>query len=391
MTNKIATLFLALLLLNACSAYRQGLPIAGCAEETETINSGYSRADELQQAMERLTKSGVPGCAVAVYSEEGWWAGASGLAKIEGNIPMQTCHLQYLQSISKTYMAVAVLKLYEQGRVGLDAPLTDYLPEKYSRYLADAGKVTVRMLLSHTSGLPEYNFSPAYVTYLLQHPDHRFSPEDYLKYIDGKPLDFEPGSRYSYRNTNYLILALLTDAITGDHARFIAETIFAPLGLSHTFYRSEPGYLNYPELANAYWDRHSDGLLENASQLQRNNVASLIGDDGIVTTPVEAVKFLKGLMEGELLAPSTLEQMQNWVLDKKGNPRYGLGLGYSTIRGKEAVGHSGGGIGAGCELHYFPEKKLYLFIAINLGTVTGSPLHEGAGKARDEVFEVLLR
>lgn len=249
----------------------------------------------------------------------------------------------------------------------------------------------MRMLLNHTSGIPEYNFSPAYVSYLLQHPDHIFSQEDYLKYIDGKPLDFEPGSRYSYRNTNYVALALMTDALTGDHARFITETIFLPLGLDNTFYRSQPGYLNYPELVNAYWDRYSDGVLENASLLQRNNVASLVGEDGIVTTPLEAVKFLKALMEGQLLAPSTLEQMQTWVTDSKGNPRYGLGLGRNLILGKEAIGYSGGGIGAGCELRYFPEKKLYMFIAINLGTVTESPLHEEAGKARDALFAILLK
>ncbi|MCO6488047.1 MAG: beta-lactamase family protein [Phaeodactylibacter sp.] len=391
MSNKIITWAFPLFILSACSVHQQGLPVTGCQEETDAINSGYSKAAALKQAMHRLTKSGVPGCAMAVYSEEGWWAGAAGLAKIEGGVSMQTCHLQYLQSVAKTYMAVAVLKLYEQGRVNLDAPFTEYLPEKYSRFVADAGKITVRMLLNHTSGVPEYNFSPAYVTYLLQHPNHIFSPEDYLKYIDGKPLDFEPGSRYAYRNTNYVLLALMVDALTGDHARFMSETIFAPLGLSHTFYRSQPGYLSYPELANTYWDRYSDGVLENASQLQRNNVASLAGDDGIVATPVEAVRFLKGLMEGELLATSTLEQMQTWVSDKKGIPRYGLGLGHDTILGQTAIGHSGGGIGAGCELRYFPEKKLYVFIAINLGTVTDSPLHVEASKARGELFEVLLR
>lgn len=390
MTQNIPIWYFILLFLSGCSAYQQGLPIAACAGEEDIINPGYSMAGKLERAMQQITRSGVPGCAVAVYSEEGWWAGASGLAKIEGGAPMQACHLQYLQSVAKTYMAVAVLKLYEQGKVNLDAPFTEYLPKKYSRYITDAGRITVRMLLNHTSGIPEYNFSPAYVICLLQHPDHLFSPEDYLKYIDGKPLDFEPGSRYSYRNTNYVILALLTDAITGDHSRFITETIFNPLGLSNTFYRGQPGYLNYPELANTYWDRHSDGVLENVSLLQRNNVASLIGDDGMVATPVEAVKFLKGLMEGELLAPSTLEQMQSWVFDGNGAPRYGLGLGYATIRGQAAIGHSGGGIGSGCELRYFPQKKLYLFIAINLGTVTDSPLHEEAAKAREDLFAALL-
>jgi hypothetical protein len=67
--------------------------------------------------------------------------------------------------------------------------------------------------------------------------------------------------------------------------KLISEVIFKPLGLTNTFYRNEPGYLKYPEIVNSYWDRYSDGILENASQLQRMNVSTLVGDDGIVTTP----------------------------------------------------------------------------------------------------------
>ncbi len=246
------------------------------------------------------------------------------------------------------------------------------------------------MLLNHTSGIPEYNFAPAYVSYLLQHPDPVYEPEDYLKYIEGKPQDFAPGSRFSYRNTNYLLLALMTDAITGDHARFISGTILKPLSLMNTFYRAEPSYLTYPTLVNAYWDRHSDGIVENVSLLQRTNVSCLVGDDGIVTTATDAVKFLKGLMEERILSSSTLTLMKTWVTDKKGNPTYGLGLDHSIFSGHEAFGHSGGGIGAGCQLYYFPEKKVYMFISINFGTVTESPISRIAEKALDKIYKSLL-
>lgn len=161
----------------------------------------------------------------------------------------------------------------------------------------------------------------------------------------------------------------MTDALTGDHIRFITKTIFELLGLTYAFYRHEPAYLGYPELTNTYWDRYSNG---------------------IVATPVEAVKFMKGLMEGKLLSPSTLAEMQSWVTASDGNPRYGLGLGYATFNGQTAYGHSGGGIGAGCELRYFLEKDLYVFVAINLGAVTESPLHEGAAEARYGLFGVLV-
>lgn len=389
MKKEIAILSLTVL-MHSCSLYTQDLEINTCADESIS-NPAYSKAIELEHAMNEITKEGVPGIAMAVYSDEGWWLGAKGLAKIEDRTPMQSCHLQYLQSVAKTYMAVAVLKLYEQGVVDLDAPMTEYLPLRYSKYITDAEKISVRMLLNHTSGIPEYNSVPAYVSYLLQHPNYIFDPEDYLKYIKGKALDFEPGSKYSYRNTNYVLLAFMVDALSGDHTQFIADNIFIPLGLSNTFYRNDSAYLNYDRLVNTYWDRYGDGIVENVSQMQKSNVSSLIGDDGIVATPLDAVKFLKGLMQGELLLNSTLEEMMIWVNNRHGNPAYGLGLAQANVQGATAYGHTGGGLGAGCELYYFPEKNIYVFLAINLGTVTDSPLHEGAGKVRDKIYDILFR
>ena len=389
MTNRLIIIVIVTLLAG-CSVYRPQLSITSCTGEVSAVNS-FSKGDQLQSAMDKLVSKGIPGAAIAVYSESGWFTASAGYAKLEDQTPMKACHLQYLQSIAKTYLAVGILKLYEQGKIALDSPCTNYLPQQYSQYIKDAGKVTVRMLLNHTSGIAEYNSAPAYVSLLLQQPDHHFTPEDYLKYIKEKSLEFTPGSKHAYRNTNYVILALLMDAITGDHAKYLSENIFKLLGLSNTFYRDDAGYLTYPLLTNSYWDRNSNGIIENVSLLQRNNVAGLIGDDGIVATPADAVKFLKGLMQGDLLKKSTLDTMMIWVNDKSGNPTYGLGLDHSKFLEHEAYGHSGGGIGAGCQLYYFPGKDLYVFIAINLGTVTDSPLHASAAATLDEIYGILLK
>ena len=379
-----------ILMLNSCASYLQDLNVTACTSSQE-INSNYSKAKEIRPVIDQLVTEGIPGCALAIYSNEGWWTYSAGVAKIENSTPMEVCHLQYLQSVSKTYMAVGILKLYEQGKIDFQAPMTNYLPEKYARYITNGNRVTIQMLLNHTSGIPEYNFQPDYVATLLQHPDYKFEPEDYLRYIEGKPLDFEPGSKYSYRNTNYVLLALIADALTGDHTAFLSEIIFKPLGLTNTFYRHESGYLNYSQLVNSYWDRYSNSIVENVSQMQRNNVAALVGDDGIVSTPVDAVKFLRGVMEGQLLQPATLELMKTWVNDSKGNPAYGLGLDYTLFQGEVAYGHSGGGIGAGCNLYYFPKQNIYIFIAINLGTVTDSPIHNVAEKSVDKFYGALLK
>jgi D-alanyl-D-alanine carboxypeptidase len=380
--------FIAILFCS-CNKYVAEIHTAACENPGKSVS--YAESHDLDQVLQEIVDNGVPGVVMAIQTDEGLWESAKGYAKIEDKTSMQLCHLQYLQSVSKTYMAVAILKLYEEGKIILDEPIKKYLPQKYYRYLTGADAVTVRMLLNHTSGIPDYNFRPAYVTYLLQHPNHYFVPEDYLKYIKGKKLDFPPGSKHVYSNINYVILSMIADSLAGDHAKLINDVIFKPLGLVHTFYRGDPGYLKFSELPNSYWDRYSDGILENASQLQRMNVSTLVGDDGIVTTPVDAIRFLQGLVEGKLVSDSTLRQMKTWVNNAKGDPIYGLGLVHFSKNGHEAFGHSGGGIGAGCDLYYFPEKHLYYFIAINLGTVTDSPLHVKLLKLRDELFDIMLK
>jgi D-alanyl-D-alanine carboxypeptidase len=350
----------------------------------------HPKSIALQQAMDKLTAVGIPGVVAAIYEEGNLWPLSSGLAKIEGQVPIQPCHLVYTQSIAKSYMAVVIMQLTEEGKIDLNGKISDYLPKEILAMLSHANGITIKMLLNHTSGLPEYNYDPTYVTRLLQNPKRIFQAEEYIQYITGKDLDFEPGSRYSYRNTNYVLLALIADGITGDHGKYMEEQIFEKLGLKKTYYRIQQGDSYGDRLVNGYWDRYSDGIVENASVLQNTNVASMVGDDGIITTAEEAILFLKGLMEGKLVSNESLNLMKEWVLDKKGDPQYGLGLDYTTFLREPAIGHSGGGLGSGSQLYYFPEKEIYMFFGINLGTVTDSPIHQDAEKILEEIYGVVL-
>lgn len=388
---KILTFSILLFLTASCSKQNWEIPTNACTL-TENINSDYSKAAQLQAIMDKNTQGGLPGVAVAVYSPEGYWAGASGIAKIEDRTPMQPCHLQYSQSVAKTYMAVAILKLNEAGKIDLDEKITKYLPEDVTKKVTGADQVSVRMLLNHTSGIAEYNFDPAYVSYLLEHPLHVFTTMDYLDFIDGDPMQFAPGSKRRYTNTNYLLLALIGDQLTGDHAKFIRDEIFKPLGLMHSFYRDDANYLNQPDLVNTYWDRYSNGVIENCSAMQKVNVGSLIGDDGIIAAPIDYVNFLKGLFEGQLLTPSSMDQMLTFVKNDTGKYTYGYGLGISYNPYKEQViySHSGGGIGAGCELGYLPDYGTYYFMSINFGTVLSSPITDKAKDIRDAILDVLI-
>lgn len=388
---KYFSILLFILFITSCS--KQTWEIAGnpCTFQDE-INADYSKAGQLQNLLDKYAGIGLPGVAMAVYSPEGFWAGSAGYAKLENKTLMQPCHLQYSQSVSKTYLAVAMLKLSEQGQINLDEKITAYLPAEVTKKVTGAEKVTVRQLMNHTSGIAEYNDKPAYVSYLLQHPLYVFTTMDYLDYIEGDDMQFEPGSKLRYTNTNYLLLALIGDQLTGDHAKYLRDQIFKPLGLANSYYRDNTDYLNQPGLVNSYWDRYSNSSLENCSAMQKVNVGSLIGDDGIIAAPADYVSFLKALFEDQLLTPSSMDQMLTFVKNDTGQYAYGYGLGISNDPYKEhnVYGHSGGGIGAGCLLEYVPDKDTYFFIAINIGTIISSPVTEKAANIREEILDVIL-
>ena len=125
-------LFLSILLLPILALAQSTKKGLGCNPGI-TINPSYSKAKAVQEVMDKYTVKDLPGISIAIYSEtEGWWAGASGYSKTEDKTPMNICHLQYTQSVSKPYMAVAILKLHEQGKIELDVPFTKYLPQTYS-------------------------------------------------------------------------------------------------------------------------------------------------------------------------------------------------------------------------------------------------------------------
>jgi D-alanyl-D-alanine carboxypeptidase len=356
------------------------------------INNSYAKSDSLHTVMKRYTRVGLPGVALAVYSEkDGWWAGTEGYSNTEKKKAMQNCNLQYLQSVSKSYMAVAIMQLREQGKISLDDPISKYLPAKYARDVKNAAKITVRMLLNHTSGVAEYSTDPAFVSYVMEHPTQKLTTDFVIGAIRGKEPMFAPGARHGYTNTNYELLAVIADVITGDHAAYIAKNIFAKLGLKNTFYRNDPNYLHYNNLTDSYWDVLNTGRPANISAIQRANVASYIGDDGIVCTPVDAVKFLKGLTEGKLVSEASLKEMQQWVNGNDGKPIYGLGLEFFEAGGIQAYGHSGGGVGAGCILLYIPVAKTYVFLATNIGTLFAGDLPAKADQLKNELLFTLLQ
>lgn len=349
------------------------------------------RQEKVKAVLKKYTAMGIPGLALTVYNKDiGFWSTAEGWSNMEEKKPLTPEHLFYLQSVSKTYMAVVILQLYEKGKLKLDDPITQHLNYPWLKDKEGVEKITVKMLLNHTSGLPEYNTDPILVSKIIHNPLKVLSVEDLLSHIGDEPLEFDPGSKYTYRNTNYELLSLIADAITGDHVAYMEKHIFKKLGLDATEYLSKSNYQDPLNITDAYWDVLLVGLPANVSKIQRANVASMKGDDGLVASTKDAVLFMKGLVSGKLLKPKTLEQMQEFVLNEEGNKRYGLGIQYYDLDTTYALGHSGGGIGAGCVLLYLPELDSVVFMATNFNTMMDSPIRREAENLQMDVLMALF-
>jgi D-alanyl-D-alanine carboxypeptidase len=126
--------------------------------------------------------------------------------------------------------------------------------------------------------------------------------------------------------------------------------------------------------------------------MQKVNVSSLIGDDGMIATPLDYVNFLIALFNNQLLADTTMTQMLSFVPDEEDEDYgYGMGIHKDVYKQKVLYGHSGEGIGSGCYLCYFPHNNTFAFIAINIGTVVDSPIFDKTGSLTDRIFDVLIQ
>ncbi len=216
-----------------------------------------------------------------------------------------------------------------------------------------------------------------------------FTVRECISYIKEEHLNFSPGSDYSYSNTNYALLSLIADKITGDHVKYINKEILEPLQLKETFYLTKQNYKHIPNIVDSYWDVLNIEKPVNISEIQKVNVSSLRGDDGIVCSTQDAIKFLRGIVEGKLLKQETLALMQDWVM-KDGHKKYGLGLSYYDLGVTYAIGHSGGGIGAGCVLMYLPELNAYVFMATNFTTLIDSKIVEKTAGIQFDILTALF-
>lgn len=332
--------------------------------------------------------SNFPGVSLSVKTASESYTLVAGDA-VTNEKPMATSALHYMQSISKTFTAVAVLKLKEEGKINLDAKVNTYLPNICNN-LPNGNIITVRQLLNMTSGLPDYLDNDQFLNDVVTGPLPMTS-EKVLSYVYDQPAKFAPGASFGYCNINYHLLAIIIDRVTPNgHRRYITDKIINAIGLSNTYYIAGSASTVAPEgTTDNYLE--IDGTFSDVSELQLGTVLTFIGDDGIVASVQDIAGFYYKLLHDKtVLSPASLEEMKAAV-SYQSTPIYGLGLHfYKTNGGLQAVGHEGSGAGAGAYAFYFPSKNTSVVLCTNVGTLTDTKKEEQLLALWEGIIGILL-
>lgn len=252
-----------------------------------------------------------------------------GAADLENGVRASAETLYQVGSISKTFEAAAVMRLVDEGRIDLDASVSTYLPD----FPLQGHRVTVRHLLQHTSGIPNYTQLPEYRAV---RETRAFSPQELQAFFANRPFNFEPGEKWEYSNSNYFLLGRIIEALVGrPFHEYLADEILAPLGLTRTMYCDPDRILR--NRAQGY--RRAGGELFNDEHLRIQNA---IPSGSLCSTVPDLLRWSDALHTGRVVSEASLKEMREpGVLTDGTRTEYGLGLFVGEIDGVRGVGHSG--------------------------------------------------
>ena len=307
----------------------------------QSAKRGTSKAAQkrdLKATIQTLVDNGYPGALAAKTDKDGNTVGATaGKGNLAtGEAPPLDGEVR-IASNTKTFVAVLIMKMVEEGKVKLDEPIETYLPGIVKGQGVDGKKITVRQLLQHTSGLPD--FGNGQLDYFAIRNDY-VSPRDVLDGVLSRPAQFAPGAKFQYNNANYVVLGLLAERVAKRPiAEQIETKIVKPLGLKHT-YMPAPGEKTIRgKHPHGYHTR--DGKPGKLEDITEADPSWEWAAGSMISTPSELNKFMQSVFDGSLLSQASISEMKKSVPAPEMGGEYGLGLiGYKSSCGV-VWGHSG--------------------------------------------------
>ncbi len=283
-----------------------------------------------------------------------------GLANLELNVPLEPHMIFRIGSVTKQFTAVCILMLLEEGNLSLQDEITRFLPD----YPTQGRKITIEHLLTHTSGIQSYTGLTEWLT--LWRKD--MTLEELINLFKDHPMQFEPGERFVYNNSGYILLGAILEKISGKpYAQFVQERIFDRLGMAHTLY-DDPARVVAGRAAG--YSLGADGYI-NAPYL---SMTQPYAAGALASSVDDLARWDAALSAGELLRPETLALAHRSYHLLDGSPvNYGYGWGVSEYEGFLFLEHSGGINGFLCGTARVPEAQVYVAVLTNIEAPKPAP------------------
>jgi len=361
----LAVSLIMLFLLSSCSS----LPRFVIPNERKISNWGTldtQTADLLQGILDdAISKYNLIGIQASIKTKDGrTWNGASGTADKKRKKLLTINDPIRIGSVTKTFTAVLILHLIEKGYIRLDQNLDVWVPD-----ISESHKITLRHLLNHSSGIPEILGMKVMMASTI-HPHKIWKSEELLEIIKNKKLDFMPGSKHKYSNSNYILLGLIAEKVTGKPLKELyREEILNPLDLRNTFFVP---YENPPINLVSGYDQSlipSPGYI----QIKSDNTSwstCAYASGAMVSTANDLLKFISSIVDTTIINNKSLELMTSFHqgADKKEkyNKYFGFGLFHFDTVYDNTYGHLGLFIGSESIVLYHPEKKYIVSLIGNV-------------------------
>ena len=277
--------------------------------------AGTRQADtQLDQAMQQLVSAPnrPPGLAVVVQRGDKRRLHTAGVAKLGDPSPIQLNQFTRIASVSKTFSGAVALQLVQKHRLSLGDTIGTRLPGLPPTW----SQVTLRELLQHTSGIPSYSADPGFLDYFSDHLRDYISPVQAISFVFDDPLEFAPGSRYEYSNTDNIVIGLMAQAATGrTYEQLLRDLVFRPLKLRHTFLPN--GFALPAPFVSGYV---SDGSGPREDVSQEVGVSSVWASGAIVSTPKDLNTFIRAWGGGTFLNRKLRRAQTRFIAGAAGEP-----------------------------------------------------------------------
>jgi D-alanyl-D-alanine carboxypeptidase len=315
----------------------------GCASNSETrpvqaATFAARRDAAVQSEIDKIVNSGVAGMTATLTADGHTTTLTSGVGNRATGEPVPENSRVRIGSITKSFTAAILMQLTRGGKLNLDGPIEKYLPGMVSGEGVDGRKITVRQLLQHRSGLPEFAGDPR-TDELKAAAEHRtVTPYEALSVALDYPAQFPPGTQYKYTNTNYLIAGILIEKITGNsYADELNRRLLNPYGLNDT-YLPAPGELDIRGPHPLGYEK-DNGVVTDVSRIEPS-IPWAAG--AIVSTGADLNNFYLSLVNGKVVEPAQLEEMERFIPNSDGGPGYGIGIDATDLPcGARLIGHTG--------------------------------------------------